>query len=414
MDDVNKSLNKNELISNENVNFFNDSSDKLDKLSDSDDLYDSDEFTDSDESTFLYSNVKLWDIEKLEVTSSKEVFYIQFDIENCYNICPNQTKRLVNQLKDADCPEIGKYIDISAIGWDDDKLKNLISKNVCEIVQSGGDFSKIEKCYDEKPEWTLDLINRLKVEKCTELGKYLDINVLRDWSKEKLENLFSNNVWTIVHYGDNFEKIMKCYDENRDRTMQEINQLCDMSLKPGECKKVYILDWDVLKLEYLFSDKVKQIVQSGADPRKIEDCYNKDCFRTNILINKLIFRDLSELVKYIKPSMLDWDYNKKLYLISNEVNEIVKNGSDFDVIEKCYEDNTIWTQKRIDQLKNNNCLGLGLYIFHNIRFLLHWTDQKMEDLFTKNVWTIVNQGSNFYEMVQCYDKNPDQMRKLIS
>lgn len=69
------------------------------------------------------------------------------------------------------CFELGKYMHVRVLGWDDQKIRYLFSENISHIVENGGDFHIIEKCYDRNRERLLYIIKCLKSVNCLALGK---------------------------------------------------------------------------------------------------------------------------------------------------------------------------------------------------------------------------------------------------
>lgn len=340
-------------------------------------------------------NIDFWDY------YTKETFDFTFDVDACFENCPKQMIKLIKHLETLSCdnPKFEKYLESDVLKWDDEKMKNLISKKVHKILQVGGDFSAIIKCYDENCNQTIQIINKIWELNCYELGCYLNTSTLY-WNEDKLKNLFSPNVCKIIQFGGDFDKIVQCFDENRDQTIQEINDLNDI--------KKRILDWDIPKLKFLFSENVKKIIDFGGNPFKIQECYNKNSSKIIELIERLQIENSLELAKNI--DIYNFEEN---YLFSKEIHEIVQNGCDFKFVYRSFINHFLWTQKNIEHLKKNNCLGLGKYLFHNISFALQWSDEKIESLFTEKIWNIVSRNANFYEIVRCYEIKPIKTLNLI-
>lgn len=80
------------------------------------------------------------------------------------------------------------------------------------------------------------------------------------------------------------------------------------------------------------------------------------------------------------------------------------------MIEVFYDRNPIQIRKIIKHLEGKNGLALGKHINYDV---CDWDDQKIEDIFSTNLWQFVKNHWEFNEISKCYDTNPDKTRKII-
>lgn len=290
--------------------------------------------------------------EKIKYMNSSSARHLKFDIEIFYEMWPEKTKTILNLLKKRSRKKF-KFLEslkVSVFGWDDEKLNFLISKNVIYLVECGCDFSRIEKCYDE----------------------------------------------------------------NKNNALFEIYTLLNLDLL-SKTENFTILNWPQTKIQFMFCSSTKKIIESGANPIQLLYCFEKNLDKTKELLFFLMEKNLFSILKNIKVEMLDWSGEKKQFIFSEITDQLIENEVKLENIEFCFDNYLYWTKTMISLLKNYNCLKLGKYVFgeSQIFIISRWSEQKIKDLFSKNVLNLIEQGANFFELVQMYDHNPNQVCKLL-
>lgn len=328
-------------------------------------------------------------------------------------------------LRDAGCIALGTDIYVNALGWDDQKIEYLISENIYRIDIECKNFQEIERCYNDNPDKTRYIINRLIEEDCLKLAKYLNTNVL-DWKKQKIDDLFSNKVLKNNFFIE-FIEIEELYEKNAKKTCIIINRLCDESCPVlGVYVNQNVFNWDYQKMKDLFSNNIWKIVKNGCEFATIRKCYDKNPDKTLAIINQICKSGFPEFGKNIYVYVLDWHDQKTKALFLDNVWKIVRKCKNFNEIEKCYDSDPEKTLKIINRICNLGYPELGKYINFNVlgwkdqdiecllsANVLGWNVEKIEYLFSKNVWQAIKNGGSLQKIAICYDKYPHKTRNII-
>lgn len=232
-----------------------------------------------------------WDSQKIEDLISEEVYKIvrrcrNFqEIEFCYEKNPDKIRKVKKQLCYTNCLRFGIYIDVEILTWNEQKIEDLFSKNVSKIIDIFYNFDDIEECYNINSEKTRKIINRLCDESCPELGVYVNPNVFY-WGYQEMKDLFSNDISNIVKNGCEFATIRICYEKNPDKILAIINQICKSGFPEfGKNIDDFVFQWDDQKTKDLFLDNVWKIVRKCKNFNEIEKCYDSDPEKTFKIIN---------------------------------------------------------------------------------------------------------------------------------